>query len=173
MENTKKEILDQIKKEIEEETSDRALDFVSDYSLENNANDYLCDMFNEFADNNTSIYYSNQRKYFNEHSTECEDALLEFYDGDSIAEKIKKNGLDSLLCLAGSLGEYEAIYSELSQDEENIKKLLVIRYLLKNDFFAFPDRESIEELLSEAESCDDMRDLNAITQQFMADMLEE
>ena len=156
-----------------EETSDRALDFVSDYSLENNENDYLGDLFNEFADNNTSIYYYDQRKFFKEHTTECEDALLELYDGDFIAEKIKKEGLDSLLCFAGAIGEYNSIYNELSQDEENIKKLLVVRYLIKNDFFAFPDRESIEELLSEAENCDDMRDLNAITQQFIADMLEE
>ena len=173
MENSKREILDQIKKEIEEETSDRALDFVSDYSLDNNTTDYLGDLFNEFADNNTSIYYSDQRKYFEEHTTECEDALLEIYDGDFLADKIKKEGLDSLLCFAGAVGEYNGIYNELSQDENNIKKLLVVRYLIKNDFYSFPDRESIEELLNEAESCDDMRDLNAITQQFMADMLEE
>lgn len=155
----KKELLENIKKELEERTSDYALDFVADYDLKHLSSDYLGDCFHEFADNNTSIYYSDQRKYFEEHSTECEDALLELYDGDFLAEKIKKEGLDSLLCFAGAIGEYDAIYNELANDEENIKKLLVIRYLLKYDLYFIETEEELNELLDEVESAQELNEL--------------
>lgn len=39
--------------------------------------------------------------------------------------------------------------ADLSEDEENIKKLLVIRWLLKNDIFTL-EEEELAELLDEA-----------------------
>lgn len=143
-----KNYLEQIKKELESESSNSALDFVGDYSLD--CLHYLSDAFHEFADNQISVYYSDQFKYYEEHATECEDALLELYDGDSIADKIKKEGLYNLCCLAGVCGEYNEITGELYNDEENIKKLLIIRHLLKKDIFVL-DKEQIDDLLDESE----------------------
>lgn len=151
---TTKEKLFLMKEETEKETGSAALDFVGDYSLEDIR--YLSDCFHEFTDKSISVYYSDQFKYYEEHPTESEDALLELYDGESIADKIKKEGLYNLCCLAGVCGEYNEITSELYEDEENIKKLLVIRYLIKNDIYNLTD-EQITEILEEAESCDSDR----------------
>ena len=142
-----KERLEGIKRDLEEGLNSISLDFLRDYDLTSSS--YLSDAFTEYADGATSIYYSDQRAYFNEHSTECEDALLELYDKESIANIIKERGLDSLLCLAGACGEYNANYADLSEDEENITKLLVIRWLLKNDIFTLEESE-LAELLDEA-----------------------
>lgn len=142
-----KERLEGIKRELEEGLNSISLDFLGDHDLTDSS--YLSDAFTEYADEATSIYYKDQRDYFNEHSTECEDALLELYDGESLAKIIKEQGLDSLLCLAGACGEYNANYAELSEDEENIKKLLVIRWLLKNDIFTLEESE-LADLLDEA-----------------------
>ena len=142
-----KERLEGTKRDLEEGLNSISLDFLGDHDLTDSS--YLSDAFTEYADGATSIYYSDQRAYFNEHSTECEDALIELYDPASLAEKIKNEGLDSLICLAGACGEYNANYAELSEDEENIKKLLIIRWLLKNDIFTLEESE-LAELLDEA-----------------------
>lgn len=149
---TTKEKLFLLKEETEKECSENALGFVGDYSLDNIH--YLSDSFSEFADNNISVYYSDQFKYYEEHATECEDALTELYDPNSIAQTIKKDGLYNLCCLAGVCGEYNEITGELYRDEENIKKLLVIRYLIKNDIYNLTD-EQLTELLEEAENSND------------------
>lgn len=161
MENEIKELLENIKKELEETANDSTLDFVSDYEADSSA--YLSDAFTEWADNSISVYYSDQFKYYEEHATECEDALLELYDGDSIAKKIKRDGLYSLCCLAGVCGEYNEITGELYQDEETIKKLLVVRYLLKYDIYNLT-AEQVAEMLEEVEAAninriDDLKDI--------------
>lgn len=134
MTNREKNIkeLEKIKQELTEQMNGSAFDFSNEQDI--NYNSYLCDLFHEWADNNTSIYYYDQHKYYEEHPTECEDALLELYDGEFLAQKIKQEGLYNLICFAGAVGEYEAIYNELSQDEENIIKVLAINYLLEHDF---------------------------------------
>ena len=91
-----KENLEQLFNEAYSELSDTSKDFVGEHSADESS--YLDDAFREFADSNTSIYYSDQRQYFNEHTEECENSLLESYDSDSIADYIKNNGLDGLIC---------------------------------------------------------------------------
>lgn len=141
-----KDLLNQIKEDLEQEASDFVLDFVSDYEASDSV--YLCDAFTEFADNNTSIYYCDQRAYYNEHAQECEDSLTMLYSGEDLAQLIKERGLDGLICYAGAVGEYEAIYRELSDNEETIKKLLVVRYLLKHDLFTLSEQD-IDTLLND------------------------
>lgn len=156
-----KTLLENIKKELEETASDYALDFVSDYEADSSS--YLSDAFNEWADNSVSVYYSDQFKYYEEHATECENALLELYDSESIADKIKKDGLYSLCCLAGVCGQYNEIMGELWKDEETIKKLLVVRYLLKYDIFDLT-ADQVAEMLEEveAENINSINDLKFI-----------
>lgn len=148
-EQKNKELLNNKKTELENECSDTALDFVGDYALEDLH--YLSDAFTEWADNNISVYYYDQFKFYEEHTTECENALLELYDGDSIADKIKNEGLYNLCCLAGVCGQYNEITGELYNHEEKIKKLLIIRHLLKNDIFIF-NEEQLQDILDSAES---------------------
>lgn len=145
---TSKNILENIKKEIESESDDLVLDFVGDYDIE--SVHYLGDCFHEFADNNISVYYCDQFKYYEEHATECEDALLELYDKDSIVQKIRDEGLYNLCCFAGVCGQYNEQTGTLYSEEEHIKKLLVIRYLLKNDIYLF-DNEQINDILEQCE----------------------
>ena len=147
--NEIKERLETIKKDLEESMNNYSLDFVNDYSIESSS--YFSDAVNEFADNNISVYYSDQFKYYEEHTSESEDALLELMDGESIAQMIKKEGLYNLCCYAGVCGEYNEITADLYEDEENIKKLLVIRYLLKTEQ-APTTVEKLDELLEEIES---------------------
>ena len=144
-----KKDLEFIKKALEEICNDTTLDFLGEYGLEDI--NYLSDTFHEFSDNNISVYYSDQYNYFVEHSTECEDALLELYDGDFLADKIKKEGLYNLCCFAGVCGQYESQLQELYTNEAEIKKLLVVRYLLKNDIFLL-NLEQLTDLLEQAES---------------------
>ena len=149
-----KVFLEGLKERIENEVDGYSIDFVNEHSATDN--DYIDDDMRDFADNNTSIYYSDQRAYYNEHSSECDDALLELYDADSIAQEIKDNGLDYLICKAGALGEYEAIYRALYDDKENILTLIAINYLLDNfDEWeeVFTDEE-VDDLLSEVECMD-------------------
>lgn len=116
--------------------------FESDY--ETSTTSYLEDLFTEFADNNTSIYYSGQRDFFNENPELCENALLEMYDADSIAEYIRDNGLDGLICHAGALGEYKEIYDELERDRDDILRVMVMDFIL--DFWENLDSLDFEKL---------------------------
>ena len=123
-----KEQLQKMYDEIYNDLNDSSKDFVDDHNADDSVD--LYDAFTEFADSRTSIYYSDQRQYYNEHTEECERALLELYDSNSIADYIKKNGLDGLICHAGAVGEYEAIYRELSEDDDKIVQCLMIKYLM-------------------------------------------
>lgn len=122
-------------------------DFVNESALENIR--YLSDHFHEQADQMTSVYYADQRDYFNNHPQECENALLELYDKDSLADIIKNEGLDSLICKAGACGEYEANLSDLYENEDEIKEALTLKYLEEHadDFEGFKESD-LEELLN-------------------------
>ena len=146
----RKENVLKIKRELEEQVNDISLDFVSYYDIETCSNHYLSDLYMECSDDHIGVYYSQQYKYFEENPTECEDALLELYDGESIAQMIKEDGLYALCCRAGVCYKYNKNYNELCEDEDNIKKLLIVRYLIKNDLFIF-NKEELDKLLYESE----------------------
>ena len=146
-----KTILDLIKKTKEntlENINDISRDFVNDNSLERI--DYLSDAFTECADYFTSIYYADQRDYFNDHTEECENALLELYGSDTLADLIKSEGLDGLICKAGACGEYEANLNELYEDEDEIKEALTLEYLEEYaDDFPTLTESQLADLLNE------------------------
>lgn len=122
--------LEKIKKDIlENNINCYSVDFCECYDKTNI--NYLCDAFCEFADNNTSVYYYDQRNYYNEHSQECENALINC--GYDLNDLLKECGsLDGVICKAGAIGEYEAILNALYNDEDEIKQLLAINYILDN-----------------------------------------
>ena len=114
-----------LKEATRNELSDNARDFVND----NYADDikYLDDAFRDFADANTSIYtYDQEQFYFNNRDycdrIAAELCLLESFDPsrDSIGDLISK---------AGCWGEYESIYEDLLNNEEDIKKFYALEFL--------------------------------------------
>lgn len=145
-----KDYLEQLKEELERKVNDYSIDFVNEHDV--NDSQYGCDAFTEFADNNTSIYYSDQRDYYYKNSSDCDDALLSMYDADSIAQMIRDRGVDAVVCQAGACGEYDAIYRALSEDEEEIKKLLVVKYFIENFDGLNLTKERIDRALDEVES---------------------
>lgn len=124
------EQLTKLLNELEKGVDGYCLDFARDYDLNNN--EYICDLINEFADNRTSIYYSDQRQFYFDNEDVCNEALIEY--GYSLDELFKEyNSLDSLICRAGQIGEYYSIETELNQNIDDILKIMVIKYAIVND----------------------------------------
>lgn len=148
----KKEELTAIRDNIAKDYQDTSVaDFVEERKDLNNGG-YFGDAFHEFADSNTSIYYADQKNYYLVHQEECDNALLELYDAESITELIKDEGVTSLMCKAGALGEYQAIYYELAGAEKEIKQLLALNYLIDN-FDEFSDNLTAEKVTDILEYC--------------------
>ena len=145
MTEQQKQILEQMRAESYALLNDISKDFVDDRALSDS--DYISDSFTEYADGAISIYYVDQHNYYVEHSEECEDALLELYDGDSLAQMIKKEGLYRLCCHAGVCGEFRKHETNLYDDIENIKICLICDYLLNiNEYLKPSDIEEIADL---------------------------
>jgi len=124
------EVLQNLLKEEVEKLEGDALVFYEDYDLENLS--YFDDMATEFADNRTSIYYADQKEYYLDHREECEKAFDELYgyNGDWIANYIKNNGIEGLMCFVGMLGEFEAIRRQVSDYQSEILKAMSYRRLI-------------------------------------------
>lgn len=148
MTKTVLELIAKTKADIIENLNPISRDFVNDNSLEQI--DYLSDSFHEEADNKTSIYYASQEEYFYSHPQACENALLELYDSESLADIIKHEGLDGLICKAGACGEYQANTNELYENEDEIKEALTLKYLEEHaeDFEGLKEGD-LEELLNQ------------------------
>lgn len=127
-----------------------AQDFVETYEATSSA--YFCDAFQEFADSQTSVYYSDQRRYYNEHPSDCEDALMELYSPEDLADIIKKEGLGGLLCKAGAVGEYQSIENDLYNDFEKIKIILALDYIIEHGLLF--NEERLSDLMLELEDID-------------------
>lgn len=124
------EKFENLRKEIEEGLNDYSLDFVVDYSW--NSYGYISDAISEFADRNTSIYYSEQRKFYYDNTELCENALLDF--GYDLNQMLREGDtLDDLICKAGAIGEYMQIENILNDELEDIIKILIIDYIEANN----------------------------------------
>lgn len=124
--------------------NDISKDFADERALSDS--DYISDSFTEYADSAVSIYYRDQYNYYVDNSEQCENALLELYDRDSLADIIKKEGLYNLCCKAGACGAFMENERELYDDLLNIKVCLIIDYLLNiNEYLELADIEEIAE----------------------------
>lgn len=79
---------------------------------------YICDIFSEIADGNTSIYYGDIAKYIANHVDEVNDAISEF----------GWEGCGSDLYKAGQMAEYTSIERDL---EEHIDDIIVYAALVE------------------------------------------
>lgn len=116
----KQERIEELKKEIEElegQLNERGLDFYNNYDITNMR--YLSDNFHEYADSNTSIYYSDIEEYYSTHIYESSDALKEFgytlNDFESLEEAMHKGA---------QLAEYSEIYNEVAENENIFEELI-------------------------------------------------
>lgn len=124
------EKFENLRKEIEKGLSDYSLGFVVDYSYDSYG--YISDAISEFADRNTSIYYSDQRDFYYNNADLCDNALIEF--GYDLNDMIKQGEhLDDLICKAGAIGEYYQIENVLNNELEDIIKILIIDYIEANN----------------------------------------
>lgn len=107
-------------------------DFTQDHSASDS--NYIDDAITEYADGATSIYYSDQRRFYNDNEDVCLEALEMFgYTGESLADLLKECGdLDGLICKAGAIGEYYQNESQLQEDKNDIIKIIFISYILDN-----------------------------------------
>ena len=136
--------LQELKEKIELEVSTYTIDFVNEYDDLTNLS-YINDSINEFADSNTSIYYSEQREFYNNHSDLCDNALLDY--GYELKELLKDGSLNDAICKAGAIGEYHYICDSIYADEENVYKLYVINYCIQESISI--DEELIDEIANE------------------------
>lgn len=108
-------------KEIKASMSDNAIDFTDEY-FGYSGNAYISDLFHEFADNHTSIYYYDIIKYISEHVEDVSRTIDEFgWDGC---------GAD--LYKAGQTAQFQEIFMELESDRDNIITLYVL-YMLPDE----------------------------------------
>ena len=134
-----------------------SIDFVESHDIDTYS--YLSDGFREVADNCTSLYYADQKEYYYNHAEECDNALLELYDSDSLTDLIKREGLDGLLCKAGACGEYEANLNELCEDENKIKRILACEWLLDRLDEITASTDEIESAFDELDRLDEANEM--------------
>jgi DNA repair exonuclease SbcCD ATPase subunit len=116
----KQERIKELKKEIEElenQLNDWGKIFYEDYDI--TSIEYLSDAFHEYADYNTSIYYSDIEEYYKNHIQESCDALKEYgytlNDFEDLEDAIHKGS---------QLAEYSEIYNELAENESIFEELI-------------------------------------------------
>lgn len=116
----KQERIKELKEEIEELESrlnERGEEFYNDYDITNIK--HLSDAFHEYADNNTSIYYSDIEEYYKSHTTESSNALIEY--GYNLSDF---SDLDEAMHKGAQLAEYNEIYNELAENESIFEELI-------------------------------------------------
>lgn len=124
------EKLEERKEELKSIMNDDSIEMANDYSIDND--NYFDDIVSEYADNNTSIYYNEQRQFYNDNVEFCEDAFKEF--GYDIKEMFEDGmTLDDLVCKCGQIGEYKRIQDNLYEDIENIKLMMLLNYCIDNN----------------------------------------
>lgn len=116
----KQERIKELKEEIEELESrlnERGLEFYNDYDI--TSIKYLEDAFHEYADGNTSIYYSDIEEYYKNHIQESCDALKEMgYTLNDFED------LEDAMHKGSQLAEYSEIYGEVAENEDIFEELI-------------------------------------------------
>lgn len=129
MEKENFEKLEDLKMELENCLDDYSIDFVNCYPLDSYG--YITDAVSEFADSHTSIYYNQQRDFYYNNTELCEETLLDF--GYDLNQMLKDGDtLDDLICKAGAIGEYRHIEETISNELEDVIKLIIVNYIIDN-----------------------------------------
>ena len=153
----KKELFINYMEDLKKYMNDISTDFIYSYGLESYG--YICDSFNEFADSETSIYYSEQKEFYNNNVELCEQALLDY--GYNLNDMLRNGDtLEDLICRAGAIGEYQQNISLLYEDEKEIILYLICEYVNSNNLLelTIEDIESIADTIDNGDRWDDIID---------------
>lgn len=104
-----------------ENLNDYSQDFITDHDAD--SSQYICDAINEFADNNTSIYYSSIKEYICNNFDAVEEAINEF----------GWDGCGGDLYKAGQMAEYMSIEREISEELEDVIKYITLDFIDSTD----------------------------------------
>lgn len=141
--NTQNNITEQIETLYDEHhnnLSDYARDFLGDYADIDHNTQYICDAISDFADNNTSIYYSDIKNFIADHIDEVTDAIDEF----------GWDGCGSDLYKAGQTAEYLTIVREIYNNLDDIIICAACKYLIDNDISLSDEQlEQLQQNLSD------------------------
>lgn len=140
-----KNLLQRIWDEGLDNLDDISKDFVSDYSLD--GDHYLSDLFTEYADGAISIYCSDQHNFYIENEDWCNQCLEDFYSNEDLGKLIKDKGIDGFIEHAGAVGWYEKNYHSLSSNEEDIKVLLAVKWMINNLDTLIIDEDTINNVI--------------------------
>lgn len=121
--------MENIIKNLENKMNDYSVDFVNDYY--NADSMYLCDAISEFADSNTSIYYSEIMDFIAKNPEAVNDAINEF-GWDGCGKDIYK---------AGQMAEYQDIQNDIYADIDNVIKLIAYKKAYHNYDIINPTEE--------------------------------
>lgn len=117
MNESKIEKLESEIKDLESQLNERGQEFYGEFDLLSVK--YLSDAFAEFADSNTSIYYSDIEEYYKNHVKESSDALKEF--GYNLSDF---EDLDEAMRKGAQLAEYNEIYSKVAENEDIFNEII-------------------------------------------------
>lgn len=99
--------------------TDYTKDFIEQYGECLKEGKDFYDMAREFADQNVSFYYDDNRNYYFDHEEECMSALRSWgYNLDDFET------LSDAITKAGQLGEYMEIFNEIIDNEDEIMEYL-------------------------------------------------
>lgn len=116
-------------------------DFITDHDAD--SSQYICDAISEFADSNTSIYYSSILEFIKHNPDAVNDAINEF-GWDGCGRDIYK---------AGQLAEFSSIQHEIYGDLEDIIKYIALDFIDSTDE-ANDEAEKLWANLGENTRCD-------------------
>ena len=141
-----------------------SVDFVCDYS---GASGYICDLFYEFADGRTSIYYSDIIRFISENVEAVNDAITE----------LGWDGCGSDLYKAGQTAEYLQIENTLQNDFENIVQLAALEMIVAaygDNFEMEADAmEALGSVLELIDTSDRFDQVDAEVRQFMSEYFND
>lgn len=98
-----------------------SIDFITDSDAD--SSQYICDAISEFADSNTSIYYSSIMDFIKDNPDAVSDAINEF----------GWDGCGGDLYKAGQMAEYMSIEREINEELEDIIKYITLDFIDSTD----------------------------------------
>lgn len=126
--------MENIIKELENKMNDYSVDFVNDYY--NADSMYLCDAISEFADSNTSIYYSEIMDFIAKNPEAVNNAINEF----------GWNGCGNDIYKAGQMAEYQDIQNDIYADLDNVIKLIAYKKAYHNYDIINPTEQQYKDI---------------------------
>lgn len=140
-----------------EQLSESAQDFINEYGASDSG--YICDLITEFADSNTSIYYTDIKNFIVNNFNAVTNAI----------NKFGWDGCGSDLYKAGQTAEYLTIERAVYDDLTDIVKHLAIEYITNvYSGLEVADSEQLSDLLKEL-----TRDLEAIDNNDYIDIIAD